>query len=102
MNAVKDLSYVTQPGYRGLTAEDLQHIDRRIKAEAASLDLSLGLFAARTELNLTQQQLSKACGVPQGEISRIEKGKANPTFATICKLAAALNLEMAFVPASAS
>lgn len=52
----------------------------------------------RQELNLSQTQLAAATGIPQADISRIERGKGNPTLATIEKLLAALQLTWTFQP----
>ena len=50
----------------------------------------------RTELHLSQIQLAKNTGVSQADISRIECGKGNPTFDTLKKIFAALQLQMTF------
>jgi predicted transcriptional regulator len=44
------------------------------------------LIASRLEGKLSQRDLAKLSGVPQSEISRIETGAGNPTFATITAL----------------
>ena len=44
----------------------------------------------RKQLNLSQKQLSELTGIPQGNISRIEKGSYNPTEETLRKIAEAL------------
>lgn len=51
----------------------------------------------RLELRLTQANLSEISGVRQSEISKIESGKANPTFATLSAIAASLGSEVTFV-----
>lgn len=48
--------------------------------------LAADLFARRQELGISQASLSQRCGVPQADISRIERGQANPTMATIERL----------------
>ena len=45
---------------------------------------------ARQSAALTQAELSRLSGLPQPEISRIERGFANPTLTTLTKLATAL------------
>ena len=47
---------------------------------------------ARKKAGLTQGELSERTGVTQAHISNIEKGRANPTFKTIEKLASVLDL----------
>jgi ribosome-binding protein aMBF1 (putative translation factor) len=56
-------------------------------------DITLGLqfHDARVALGLTQRQLAEKTGVPQADISRIERGAGNPTQATLEKLAGAMD-----------
>jgi predicted transcriptional regulator len=44
------------------------------------------LIASRLEGKLSQRDLAKLSGIPQSEISRIETGAGNPTYATIMAL----------------
>jgi len=55
---------------------------------------------ARKKLNLTQKDLSERSGINQADISRIERGLANPTLKLLHKLASGLNMEMEirFIP----
>lgn len=64
---------------------------------AAQSDLGAMLARARAERHLSQPDLSRASGVQQAEISRIENGRANPTMATIDRLARALKVRVALV-----
>ncbi|WP_458040551.1 MULTISPECIES: helix-turn-helix domain-containing protein [Bacteria] len=47
---------------------------------------------------MSQPALSAVTGIQQSEISRIESGAANPTVATISKLADALDLKLSLTP----
>lgn len=60
------------------------------------------LIDARKKYNLTQKELSERSGIDQADISRIERGIANPTLRLLQKLANGLNmdLELRFVPRS--
>jgi XRE family transcriptional regulator, regulator of sulfur utilization len=62
-------------------------------------DITLGLqfHDARIAMGLTQQQLATRAGVPQADISRIERGGGNPTEATLQRLARALGRQLALV-----
>lgn len=62
--------------------------------------LALQVIRLRKEQNWTQQQLAKASGVQQSEISRIERGQANPTFRTLQQIAQAVKKTISFVDAS--
>lgn len=66
---------------------------------AFAQDISLGLqyHDARVARGLTQRQLAEISGVPQADISRIERGAGNPTEATLQRLASALKRRLALV-----
>lgn len=67
--------------------------------EAFRLHFSLArqLAAHRRERHLTQKQLAQLSGVDQAEISRIERGQANPTTATLGALTRALAVDVRLV-----
>ena len=48
----------------------------------------------RKKRKMTQKELAAAAGIDQSEISRIEKGAANPTLATLQTLVRALGAEL--------
>jgi XRE family transcriptional regulator, regulator of sulfur utilization len=58
---------------------------------AAGVTLGLQFRDARVARGLTQEELSRLTGVPQADISRIERGAGNPTESTLQRLAHALN-----------
>jgi ribosome-binding protein aMBF1 (putative translation factor) len=62
-------------------------------------DIRLGLqfHDARVVRGFTQRQLAELSGVPQADISRIERGGGNPTEATLQRLARALDRRLALV-----
>jgi len=68
--------------------------------EALHLHFSLArqLAAQRRALHLTQKQLADRTGIDQAEISRIERGQANPTTSTLGTLTRALGLDVRLVP----
>lgn len=59
------------------------------------------LLERRMASGFTQQQLADASGVPQSEISRIERGNANPTIETLGALGAPLGVRLAYSDTSA-
>jgi predicted transcriptional regulator len=67
----------------------------RQQPEFAIID---ALIKNRIKNNLTQKQLANKMGTKQSVISRIEIGRANPTFSFLKRLAKALNstLEIRF------
>lgn len=62
--------------------------------------LALAVIQLRRMQRWTQQQLARASGVQQSEISRIERGQGNPTYRTLQALAHAAKMTVAFVAAS--
>jgi XRE family transcriptional regulator, regulator of sulfur utilization len=55
------------------------------------------IVAARKRAGLNQQQLADLTGIGQSEISRIERGQANPTLDTIDRLVSPLHVHMMLV-----
>ena len=48
----------------------------------------------RLSQNLTQKQLAEVSGLSQADVSRIERGLANPTLDTLGAIAQALNVQV--------
>lgn len=67
---------------------------------AAAITLGLQFRDARVERELTQVELAKLSGIPQADISRIERGAGNPTETTLQRLAAALGYRVTLVSAA--
>lgn len=49
---------------------------------------------ARLERKLSQTQVAKRAQVDQGDVSKIERGMANPTLTTLSAVASAVGLEL--------
>ena len=54
--------------------------------------ISHQIYLRRLEQNLTQQELAHKAGIPQPNLSNIEKGKQDLTVSTLRKIAVALNI----------
>ena len=67
--------------------EDFRALEERYR-------LARSIIARRQALGLTQGQLAAAAGIHQSDLSRIEHGRANPTFATLDALARALGVHV--------
>jgi XRE family transcriptional regulator, regulator of sulfur utilization len=67
------------------------------KRLAAGIALGLQYRDARVGQSLTQRQLAELSGIPQADISRIERGAGNPTEATLERIAAALGRRLELV-----
>jgi DNA-binding XRE family transcriptional regulator len=59
---------------------------RELEQFREEFGLASQLIESRREGKLSQRELAKLSGVPQSEISRIETGASNPTYATITAL----------------
>lgn len=74
-------------------AEQLSDPEFKEGYDALEPEFSLikSLMKARAEKGLTQKDLAEITGISQGDISRIERGTANPSIKTIQRLATALD-----------
>ena len=52
------------------------------------------VLAARARKGWSQKQLSQASGIDQSDISKIERGVANPSVSTLARIAEALGCEL--------
>src|SRR5271169_2905760 len=59
---------------------------RELEQFRQEFSLASQLIESRREGKLSQRELATLSGVPQSEISRIETGTSNPTYATITAL----------------
>ena len=71
----------------------------RIESVDPSLALASSLARAREYAMLTQKQLSEKTGIYQSDISKLERGNANPSLRTLQRLAAGMgmNIRIEFV-----
>jgi ribosome-binding protein aMBF1 (putative translation factor) len=63
--------------------------------------LARQMTEARKAKGLSQQQVATRSGLHQSEISDIERGRANPTFQTLQRLARSLDGRIGFLPGAA-
>jgi transcriptional regulator with XRE-family HTH domain len=72
--------------------------DPEFKAEYEALEPEFSIIQAiinaRKKSGLTQKQLSEKTGIAQGDISKIEKGEANPSLKTLKRLASGMNTRL--------
>ncbi len=69
---------------------------------AAAIGLGLQFRDARAQRGLTQVELARLSGIPQADISRIERGAGNPTETTLQRLAVALGYRVGLITAGAA
>jgi ribosome-binding protein aMBF1 (putative translation factor) len=63
-------------------------------------DLAMQIAQLRERRGLTQSDLAAATGIDQADVSRIERGSANPTERTLGRIAEALGAELRLVERS--
>ena len=89
----------------------LRGIESEAEAEGAEAVEELAMFreyfrlarqmaTARKAKGLSQQQLAERCGLNQSEISDMERGRANPTFASLQRVAHGLGFRVGLVAIS--
>ncbi|MBQ7605442.1 MAG: helix-turn-helix transcriptional regulator [Firmicutes bacterium] len=52
------------------------------------------VFSARARKGISQKELADATGIDQSDISKIERGVANPSIKTLQRIAEALDAEL--------
>lgn len=52
------------------------------------------IIDARQQSGLTQKELSERTGIAQGDISKLERGNANPSLRTLQRLAAGMGMKL--------
>lgn len=70
---------------------------RQLRQFEQAATLAVQVMELRAKCGLTQDELAARSGVTQADISRIERGSANPTEKTLCKIADALNADLCLV-----
>ena len=85
-------------GYDKLRDPSAKRQQREIAAEVAAR-WAVGAAVARASKasGLTQVQLASAASVQQAEVSRIERGHANPTVSTLARIAQATGSRLELV-----
>ena len=66
----------------------------REERRSACADAGEAVLAARARRGLSQKQLAQRSGIDQGDISRIERGKLNPSLELLQRLAEALETDL--------
>ena len=62
----------------------------------AGFSLGEKIAEARMHNGISQKELAQKSGLTQGNVSLIERGKANPSLKTIARIADALNQKVVF------
>ncbi len=87
--------------FRNYLSEQLQRPSFKAEWDALQPELTIAqaMLDARKESGLTQKQLSERTGIAQADISKLERGNANPSLRTLQRLAAGMgmNVKIEFV-----
>ncbi|SFU71701.1 helix-turn-helix domain-containing protein [Xenorhabdus koppenhoeferi] len=83
---------------QALKAKALQNSDVKQAYDELNDEFELinTLLSMRTEAKLTQQQVADRMGTKESNISRLEKGKSNPTLSTLVNYAKACGFQLDF------
>ena len=87
--------------FRNYLNEQLKRPSFKAEWDALQPELAIAqaMIDARKESGLTQKQLSERTGIAQADISKLERGNANPSLRTLQRLAAGMgmNVKIEFV-----
>jgi ribosome-binding protein aMBF1 (putative translation factor) len=90
--------------YADASAERRARLSGAAKRQQATFehayDLAMQVAELRERRGLTQADLAELTGIDQGDISRIERGSANPTERTLSRIADALGAQLRLVESS--
>jgi transcriptional regulator with XRE-family HTH domain len=76
------------------TAVNNEEKVRKVRIIEPEYQAILALYETRTELGMTQKELSERSGIRQSNISRIERGDCSPTIRTLSALAYAMGKKL--------
>lgn len=79
-----------------LEAETIYEDGITVRKESTSVGFAVAnsLLEARAKAGISQSELSRLTGIDQSDISKIERGVANPSILTLSRLAGALGSEL--------
>ena len=74
----------------GRALEPMSNVTHTVEAD----EIIQALIDARRASGMTQKELSKLTGIAQGDISKLEKGNANPSLRTLIRLAEGMGMQL--------
>lgn len=82
----------------GRTLEPMSNVNHAVETN----EIIQALIKARRASGMTQKELSELTGIAQGDISKLEKGNANPSLRTLIRLAEGMGMQLKveFCPSS--
>lgn len=92
--------------FQDFLKEELQDPEMRAAYDALEHEYAIkqAIIDARVAANMSQQELSQRTGIAQSDISKLERGNANPSLKTLRRLAEGLGmkLKISFEPIGSS
>ncbi len=86
----------------GILQEPLQNSELNEGYDALLSEQAIirAIIEARQQSGLTQKELSERTGIAQGDISKLERGNANPSIRTLLRLAVGMGMvvRLEFLP----
>ncbi|MDD6807529.1 MAG: DUF2442 domain-containing protein [Oscillospiraceae bacterium] len=79
-----------------ISTDTIYECGEEIRQEEISAIAKVGCSLLETRMNagITQTELAKSAGMDQGDVSKIERGLANPSISTLERLAYAMNRKL--------
>ena len=76
--------------------QQMQNPEFRAEYEALEPEFAImqAMIDARKQAGLTQKELSERAGIAQSDISKLERGNANPSLRTMQRLANAMDMRL--------
>jgi transcriptional regulator with XRE-family HTH domain len=76
--------------------QQIQNPDFRAEYDALAPEFAImqAMIDARKKTGLTQKELSERAGIAQSDISKLERGNANPSMRTLQRLANAMHMQL--------
>ena len=76
--------------------EQLQDLELKKEYDALQPERAIiqAIIDARQKSGLTQKELSERTGIAQGDISKLERGNANPSIRTLQRLARGMGMSL--------
>lgn len=92
------MSKYSYPGKKWGDIKNELYTPEEIEAGNIRVEIINAIIENRKKQNLSQNQLSEKCKVPQPVITRLEKGTTNPQIDTISKILFSLGKTLKVVP----
>ena len=82
--------------FDGFLQEQLQDPELKKEYDALQPERAIiqAIIDARQKSGLTQKELSERTGIAQGDISKLERGNANPSIRTLQRLARGMGMSL--------